>query len=77
MRHIHSLYPFLGESRLKIEIYYFVRLYYIPQQNLSVEEGCRGCCFLERSINNAIVLLVLAVGAICEWRDNPLELVSN
>jgi hypothetical protein len=77
MRHIHSLYPFLGESRLKTEIYHFVRLYCIPQQNLSVEEGCRGRRFLERSINNAIVLLVLAVGAICEWRDNPLEPVSN
>ena len=77
MRHIHHLYPFLGESRLKTEIYHFVNLYCIPQQNLSVEEGCRGHRFIERSINNAIVLLVLAVGAICEWRDKPLKPVSN
>ncbi|KAL1967833.1 hypothetical protein VTN77DRAFT_2522 [Rasamsonia byssochlamydoides] len=27
---------------------------------------------IERSIENAIILLVLALGAICEWRDRPL-----
>jgi hypothetical protein len=27
---------------------------------------------IERSIDNAIILLVLALGAICEWRDKPL-----
>jgi hypothetical protein len=27
---------------------------------------------VERSIDNAIILLVLALGAICEWRDRPL-----
>lgn len=28
--------------------------------------------WIERSIDNAIVLLVLALGAICEWKDQPL-----
>ena len=27
IRHIHHLYPFLGKSRLKTEIYYFINLY--------------------------------------------------
>jgi hypothetical protein len=27
---------------------------------------------VERSINNAVILLVLALGAICEWREKPL-----
>jgi hypothetical protein len=27
---------------------------------------------IEKSIENAIILLVLALGAICEWRDKPL-----
>jgi hypothetical protein len=27
---------------------------------------------IERSIDNAIILFVLALGAICEWRDKPL-----
>ncbi|OXV07880.1 hypothetical protein Egran_04356 [Elaphomyces granulatus] len=79
LQHIHILHPFLGETILQRKVDEFLEIYSKPKKPHRGTKRKRSSEPLPwhpwrigKSIDNAIVLLVLALGAICEWRDKPL-----
>jgi hypothetical protein len=82
-RNIHSLHPFLNPSELRRMIKHFGQMYGPESRRSQALAGnkrkrtggaygdysaSRGGEVIDRSLHNAIVLLVLALGKVCEWK---------
>ncbi|ODM21094.1 hypothetical protein SI65_04147 [Aspergillus cristatus] len=62
--HMHKLHPFLDQNNLEEKIEMFICMYCSSASMFQPR--------IERSIDNAVILLVLALGSICECHDCPL-----
>lgn len=84
MDRLHRVHPFLGEKDLKNKVETFIGTYcFVGRLNTTKSHRKQGTKRrrlsptsyskpLTRSVNNAVVLLVLALGSICECRNYPL-----
>ena len=84
MDRLHRVHPFLGEKDLKNKVETFIGTYcFVGRLNTTGNHRKQGTKRrrlsptsyskpLTRSVNNAVVLLVLALGSICECRNYPL-----
>lgn len=88
MVHLHKLHPFLDPNDLEKNIEMFIRTYCssVNNHNGSVDQlrgaKCRRSLFpvadraspprIEQSIDNAVILLVLALGSICKCCGCPV-----
>ncbi|KAJ5547909.1 hypothetical protein N7513_005143 [Penicillium frequentans] len=90
---MHILHPFLDEQELELKVEAFIKCYSHPYPMSTTEvnryytgiEVLRGPFdnisppgqFVERNIDNAIILLIFAVGAICNSQSPTLSPIMN
>ena len=88
LEHMHKLHPFLDQSKLDPNVESFISKYCRSKETRTVDgdnstlprgtkrklsgEEANGHRQVAKSVNNAITLLVMALGAICEWKDEPI-----
>ncbi|KAJ5525848.1 hypothetical protein N7494_012498 [Penicillium frequentans] len=85
--HVHKLHPFLDEQELDLKVEAFIRCYSPPEPTSTTGinrchagiEAIKGPGhpsspgqFVEPNIDNAIILLIFAVGAICD-NESPIS----
>jgi hypothetical protein len=64
IQHMHTLHPFLNLGKFRAMTERFI-------QEFTNNASTRSPIIIQRSISNAIVLLVLAIGEVCAQRGNP------